>query len=138
MGDDVRGGYLEASNEAQREAADFLTTAARDLARKANGNRSCVTPAPVAYDLLGNLKVSLAMLNEVVSYLPRGLRNSLSDPRLEVYDQDLWSGVTRDPARQVAMAADHLTRLAELLDSAVEHAEAAQVALNRQGYRQRE
>lgn len=108
---------LVAVGEEQREAANQLAVAAEVLAREANGSRLAVMPAPVAYDVLGNLKVSLALLNEVVRYLPHGLRRSLDDARLAVYDQDPWTGQERDPGRQVASAADHLSLLAGLLDA---------------------
>ena len=128
---------LLAAAEGQREAADQLAAAAEALTREANGGRSALMPAPVAYDVLGNLKVSLALLNEVVRYLPRGLWRSLDDSRLEVYDQDLCTGQQRDPGRQLASVADHLSMLAELLDAAADRAEMAQALLSGQGYRVR-
>ena len=128
---------LLAAGESQREAADQLAAAAEALAREANGGRSAPMPAPVAYDVLGNLKVSLALLNEVVRYLPRGLWRSLDDSRLEVYDQDLCTGQQRDPGPQLASVADHLSMLAELLDAAADRAEMAQALLSGQGYRVR-
>lgn len=128
---------LDATGDVQRDAADQLTTAAERLAREANGTRSSVTPAPVAYDLLGNLKVSLSLLTEVVQHLPQGLERSLHDERLDVYDQDPWTGVVRDPVHQVDLASGHLTKAAQRLQAAVTHAEAAQSALGCQGYRLR-
>lgn len=127
--------YLVSVGEDQRVAADLLSGAAEELAREANGTRLAVMPAPVAYDVLGNVKLSLRLLNEVVRHLPHGLRRSLDDPRLEVYDQDSWSAAPRDPVRQVQIASDHLNTLAGLLDAAVGQAEFAQTALNGQGYR---
>ncbi len=137
MSDVATINYLVSVGDDQRAAADGLAIAADRLAREANGTRLAVMPAPVAYDVLGNLKLSLGLLNEVVRHVPHGLQRSLEDPGLSVYDRDLWTGADRDPVRQVQIASDHLATLAGLLDVAVSEAEAAQSALSGQGYRTR-
>lgn len=129
--------HLVSMGERQRAAADRLSTASEELAQEANGTRLAVMPAPVVYDVLGNLKLSLGLLNEVVWHVPHGLQRSLEDPGLSVYDRDLWTGADRDPVRQVQIASHHLNTLAGLLDVAVSEAEAAQSALSGQGYRTR-
>ena len=121
-------------NDEQRQVADELCEAAKALARVANGIRGDVMPAPTAYDLLGNLKVALAYLAEVTRFMPVGVRNSLSDERIRVYDSDFGSGRKRDPAGQVTIAGHHLAELLTHLVAANEAAEAAQVVLNGQGY----
>ncbi len=137
MSDAATFNYLVSVGEDQRAAADRLGTASEELAREANGIRLALMPAPVAYDVLGNVKLSLGSLNEVVRHLPYGLRRSLDDPGLEVDDQDLWTGVSRNPSRQVEIASGHLNALAGLLDAAAAQVEAAQSALNGQGCRAR-
>ncbi len=44
-------------------------------------------PAPIAYDLLGNVKVLLWHLLEVTESLPTGVANSLTENRLTIYDR---------------------------------------------------
>ena len=123
----------QAGND-MREAALDVCRAAENFARSANGNgHERTIPAPVAYDLLGELKVALWNLGEVSDYLPAGVRASLDDPRLTVYDRDL-AGVDRDPADQATLAAGYLSALSLALRQAAEAAEAAQTALNGQGY----
>jgi len=122
-------------NDEQRELADRFCDAAQALARIANGISGRVMPAPTAYDLLGNLKAALGYLAEVAVFVPDGVRNSLTDERIDVYDQDLWTGERRDASRQVTIAEQHLKELLIHLEAAQEAAEAAQVALSSQGYR---
>ena len=126
---------LEHDGDRQRVAANDACAAAQDLARAANGNNGHVIPGPVAYDLLGNIKVLLWHVKEVTEYLPTGLKASLNDPRIEVVDH--WAGTPRDPAGQVAIAAEHLIALTACLADATGYAEAAQTALNSQGYEAR-
>ena len=92
-------------------------------------------PGPTAYDLLGDLGSALGYLAEVVEFLPQGVQNSLTDGRITVYDEVFWSGEKRDPAAQAAIAANHLAELLDHLRAASLAADAAQVALNGQGYR---
>ena len=127
--------YLIDQNEEQREVADRFCDATHALARVANGNAGRVFPGPTAYDLLGDLGSALGYLAEVVEFLPQGVQNSLTDGRITVYDEVFWSGEKRDPAAQAAIAANHLAELLEHLRAAGLAADAAQVALNGQGYR---
>ena len=122
-------------NDRQCEVADRFCEAAHALARVANGTGGRVIPGPTAYDLLGNLKLALACLAEVVDFLPRGVRHSLTDERIRVYDEDFLTGEQRDPAAQASIAATHLADLLNHLTAANRAAEAAQAALNSQGYR---
>ena len=97
-------------------------------------NRGHVIPGATAYDLLGNTKALLWYLGEVIDYLPQGLQASLRDDRIRVYDRDPYTGADRDPATQVALATDHLRQLRQLVGEAAAVAEAAQTALNSQGW----
>ena len=129
---------LTEANDLQREFALKAADAAEDLARVANGHREHVIPAPTAYDLLGELKVLLWHLKEVADYLPTGIQAALGDPRLDVYDRDVATGADRDPVAQATLAAHRLRDLSAALDHAATAAEAAQTALNGQGYNVRE
>lgn len=118
----------------QCEAAVTTSDAAQEFARAANGTSGHVMPAPMVYSLLGDIKLTLWRLREVTSYLPRGVAASLTDPRLAVYDRDLYTGDPRNPEAQAQVAAEHLAAASRALHRAAEHAEAAQVALNSQGF----
>lgn len=124
---------LLAHGERVREAANKACDTADTLARAANGNSGGVIPAPVAYDLLGNVKVLLWKIREVTEFLPTGVFNSLEDERLTIYDRGP-NGQDRDPVKQFAIAADRLEQLTDLLGEAAGAAEGAQVALNGQGW----
>jgi len=83
-------------------------------------------PAPLAYDLLGNLNAVGYGLAQLLGQISDGLRRSLAE--YEVYDHN------RDPADSVATAsalmkeaAFDAARLGDLLN-------AAQIAINLQGY----
>lgn len=116
-----------------REGADQACAAGEGLARIANGSNGHVIPAPVAYDLLGNVKVLLWYLREVAEFLPTGVAHSLTDDRLAVYDRGP-GGDDRDPAGQLALATDALQTLRRSLSDAAAAAEVAQTALNGQGW----
>lgn len=125
---------LQANNDRMRVAGTQACDAARDFARAANGNNGHIIPASTAYDLLGNLKVLLSDLEEITEHMPRGLAASLNDPRIDVYDLDPSTGEGRGPAEQVAVATEQLRALTAALAAASIHAEAAQSAINSQGY----
>lgn len=85
-------------------------------------------PAPVAYDVLGNLSAAASMIEQLAGQLDRGLRASLDAEGIEVYDRE------RDPRESVAAASgwfDQARSLAVDLSSALG---AAQIAINEQGY----
>lgn len=125
---------LVAEGQAIRDCADEAADGAEGLARAANGTSCGSVPAPVGYDLLGNVKVLLWYVREATGYLPRGLERSLGDERIVVYDRDFATGEDRDPVAQVAIANLHLARLNAALREAAAAAEAAQLALAGQGY----
>lgn len=125
---------LIAEGKTIRARADRAADAAEGLARAANGTNCGTVPAPVGYDLLGNVKVLLWYVREATGYLPRGLERSLGDERIVVYDRDLATGEDRDPVAQVASANLHLERLNAALREAAAAAEAAQSAIAGQGY----
>lgn len=111
-----------------REDANAAYDHAKQLARAANTG---MIPAPTAYDILGNIKALLWALGEVTEHLPNGLAQSLEDPRIVVYDRGVEE---RDPATQIQIASDHLTKLTTALSVAAEEADLAQQAISRQGY----
>ncbi len=119
-------------NDRMRDAATQACNASQDFARAANGN---IIPAPTAYDLLGNIKVLLHNVQEITDHTPRGLAASLNDPRIEIYDRNDFTGEQREPAEQVAVVIEQLRALTAALAAAATHAEAAQSAINSQGYK---
>lgn len=122
-----------AANDRMRDAARSASDAAEGLARTANGTGERVIPAATVYDLLGEVKVLLWNLKEVIDYLPNGLQASLADPRFDVYDRT-FTGEPRDHLVQAAIASDQLHDVAAALAQAARAAEAAQTTLNGQGY----
>ena len=126
---------FESQHERMNEAADQAYDATQDFARAANGNNGHIIPAPTAYAILGNTKGMLRHITEVIDHLPSGLEAGLNEPTLDIYDQDPTTAQPRDPAAQVQLAATHLRRLRMLLHEAVNLTEAAQTALNSQGWR---
>lgn len=129
--------HLRDEGERQRTAASKACDAAQDLARCANAANARVVTAPVAYDLLGNIKMVLHHLHEVTDHMPVGLVNSLKDERIHVYDRDMGGNV-REPIHQVEEAVPHLHGLTRHLLEAYQHAEAAQQAVAWQGYTEAE
>ena len=125
---------LRQQTEHMIDTANQAADAVHEFARAANGNAGHVIPAPSAYDVLGNLTSLLGRLDEVAQFLPVGLRNSLTDPRIQVGDRDNTTGEVRDPAVQVDLAAAHLAELHTALEAAYAAAAAAQVAINGQGW----
>lgn len=125
---------LLAQHTSIHDAATTASGATQDLARAANGTNAHIIPAPTAYDILGNIKVLLAHLQEVTSYMPRGLTASLEDPHIVISDRHYMTGDERDPAQQVALATAELTALTAALETAESCAEAAQSALSSQSF----
>jgi hypothetical protein len=117
---------LQATGAAQRRAAHALADAAQELARTANGVQESVMPAPVAYSLLGDIKVTAACLRDVAEFLPRGLAASLGV--LTVYDRG------GDPRHQVDAAAVELCTIVDALAQIVGAADMAQAVIAYQGY----
>lgn len=120
--------------EITSDVARNLREAAEALARDANGTRSHIMPAPTAYELLGHLKLALGHLNEVASFLPLGLRDSLDNPNVTITDRDFLTGEARNPEESVNLANQALISLSAALVAAATSAESAQGALNSQGY----
>lgn len=126
---------LQYENEQQIAAARAAEEAAREFVRAANGNHGHVLPGPALYDVLAAFKLALYDFEQVAEFLPRGLKNSLTDPRITVVESDLFdSGDERDPATQAEIASAHLNHMRSALASAAEHAEKAHAAISRQGY----
>lgn len=86
----------------------------------------CVVPAPLAYDLLGNLNLVGYGLAQLLGQLAAGLDRSLSE--YDVYDRN------RDPADSVALANEAMQAAARHAHEIGALLSAAQVAINLQGY----
>lgn len=84
-------------------------------------------PAPVLYDVLGNLKGVGHLLPQALSQLGAGLQRSLQE--FEVYDQD------GDPVENVEQAVAHLQEAAVAARALGAALEAAQSAVAMQGYK---
>lgn len=84
-------------------------------------------PAPLAYNMLGNLKNVGYALDSVLGKIGYGLEASLE--RYDVYDAE-----GKNPAQSVTTANQHLKRAAELSQQLAQELEAAQTAINTQGY----
>ncbi len=129
---------LERQWARQCAAAVAASDAAQEFARNANGTYGRVMAAPMVYSLLGDIKLTLWRLREVTEYLPQGVAASLTDPNLAVYDRDLYTGADRGADAQAQVAAQHLAAASRALRLAADSTEAAQVALNSQGFTWRE
>ena len=90
-------------------------------------NTATAVPAPLAYEILGNLKGVAYALSEVGNSLGPGLRRSLD--AYDVYDNN------RAPADSVTMAQAALEQAAQHLEKAGALFDEAQVAINLQGYK---
>lgn len=105
--------------------ADDSYESTRAVARAINN--ATAIPAPLAYEILGNLKGVAHALSEVGNSLGPGLRRSLD--AYDVYDNN------RAPADSVAMAQAVLEQAAQHLAQAGELLSEAQSAINLQGYK---
>lgn len=108
-----------------KDYANDVYDATGELGREIPGN----CPAPIAYSILGNLKNSSGhMLEHVLDKLVDGLEQSLID--FDVYD------TKREAAVSVATAKLHLERAAGYSKLIAQNLEAAQTAINSQGWRE--
>lgn len=99
---------LISQHERMKDAACGLDDAATDFARNCNGNNGHIIPAPTQYEILGNLKVAVWGIREVVEFLPAGLANALANPDTVTTDRDVLTGEQRDPAESQRIHADAL------------------------------
>lgn len=114
---DSRDGWADIAHEAVR-AMNHLTSG--------YGREGDSIPAPVVYDVLGNLAGLAHMLPQLCEQLAGGLAASLEE--LNVYDDK------RDPAESVAEARQALLRAASYAGDLAAQLDQAQVAINSQGY----
>ena len=84
-------------------------------------------PAPLLYDVLGNLKGVGHLLPQALTQLGRGLAGSLSA-------YDVYDGAGKDPAASVARARACLAEAGARAADLGRLLEAAQCAINEQGY----
>lgn len=108
-----REGWADLAHEAIR-AMNHLT------------NSPHAIPAPVAYRVLGNLSGIAHMLPQLCEQLTRGLAKSLSE--FDVYD------TKRDATESVSDAVSNLEQAAANARTLADRLDAAQVAINSQGY----
>lgn len=125
---------LLAQHERLTAVANDVASVCEALARNANGHGGHVIPAPSAYELLGNLKVALWSLKEVVEFMPTGLSNSLTVERITVVDRDFATGEVRDPKVSITATSHALGSMRAALAQAAEFAEQAQAPIDSQGY----
>jgi hypothetical protein len=105
--------------------ADEAYEIIKSIARRTYGGS---IPAPVIYALVGNLKSAGGYtLAEALANMARGLQASLTTH--DVYDDD------GDPTANADQAAAELRAAAKLAEQIGRHLDAAQSAINRQGYR---
>ena len=103
------------------EAYEIIKSIAR---RTSSGS----IPAPVIYALVGNLKSAGGYtLAEALQNMAKGLQASLTTH--DVYDDD------GDAAANADQAAAEIKAAAKLAEQIGRHLDAAQTAINRQGYR---
>lgn len=88
-------------------------------------------PAPLVYDVLGNLKGVGHLLPQALGQLSQGLADSLSE--YDVYERD-----GREPAQSVTDARAYLVEAAEKAAELGTLLEAAQSAISGQGYRSKD
>lgn len=116
-------GYDTADAEHVDGWAAVFSTAARAMNHLTAG---ASIPAPTTYKVLGEIRVGAQRLPQLCAQLADGLARSLDD--FEVYDDAREPGVSVDDARaHLLVAAEHLQRAGEAFD-------AAQSAINQQGY----
>lgn len=85
-------------------------------------------PAPLVYDLLGELQAVAGRMPQLLQQCGQGLARSLD--RYEVYEDDGGS-----PLDSIASATDHLGNAAALLEQAGVELDRARNAIRGQGYR---
>jgi hypothetical protein len=100
---------------------------AYDAVRAINHLALGAIPAPVAYDVLGNLKCVGHMLPQAFHQIGHGLIKSLCE--YDVYDD------CSDPAMNVHLACSYLAEASQKAAEMGRLLEAAQSAISRQGYR---
>lgn len=120
---------LDHSDQAIDDYGAAVAAACQDLARVANGCRCAVIPAPTAWVLLSHVRVGLQHLQEVLDYLPDGLKRSLSDPAIVVIDAD-----DREPVESIDLAVAALEPALNQVGDILTRLEAAQAAIGAQSW----
>jgi hypothetical protein len=119
----IHGDYcsMAATADPVQRSAD-----AYDAIRALNHSTRGAMPAPLVYDLLGNLNNAGYGLNQLLRQISDGLSRSLTE--YDVYDHN------RGPAESVAIANQAIRRAAQHAHQMGELLAAAQVAINLQGF----
>jgi hypothetical protein len=102
------------------------TDDAYEAIRALNHGTHRTLPAPLVYDLLGNLNNVGYGLEQLLGQIGTGLTRSLTE--YDVYDRN------RDPAESVALANDAMCTAARLAHNIGALLAAAQTPINLQGY----
>ncbi|WP_104135131.1 hypothetical protein [Cryobacterium sp. Y62] len=116
------------SDDERAPAVQHADDAAESIRSLVDATHAANLPAPLVYDVLGNLKWVGHRLPEALQHLASGLGRSLDQ-----YDVKEDDG--RDPVQSIATATDHLTRAAQLADQLGDELDKAQGAIRGQGYR---
>lgn len=103
-----------------------LADDAYEAIRALNHGTYRTLPAPLVYDLLGNLNNVGYGLEQLLGQISTGLTRSLTD--YDVYDRN------RDPSDSVTLANDAMRTAAQLAHEIGALLAAAQTAINSQGY----
>lgn len=101
---------------------------AREAARAMNHVAPVVMPAPVAYDVLAELKGLGHLLPDALDKISVGLHRSLSE--FEIHEND-----GADPVERNALSRAHLANAAKLAGLMGDELEAAQAAISQQGFK---
>jgi hypothetical protein len=130
-GDRTIGNYDNpATGESEPGWADLAYESIRAMNHITMGTGGEGIPAPVVYGALGNLAGMAHMLPQLMEQLANGLATSLE--HFDVYDNKQEPSLSvQAAAEQLANAGVHAMRMAEALS-------AAQVAINSQGYNDKE
>ena len=116
------------SSDEVAPAVQYADNAAKAIRSLTDATIAAKLPAPLVYDVLGNLKWVGHRLPQALEQLASGLGRSLD--QFDVTEDD-----GGDPVQSIATAADHLTRAAQLADQLGDELDKAQTAINGQGYR---
>lgn len=112
----------------RRVLVEHASTAAEAIRAINHATQTGPIPAPVLYELLGELKLAAQRLPQALTQLADRLDASLR--AYDVYDEP-----GRDPHYSVIEANTHLSDTARYAEKLAERLEAAQTAIHAQGYR---
>lgn len=109
------------------EYAEEVYQATRSMCHEPAG----ALPAPTLYEILGSLYAGAHALPQALDQMAYGLKRSLTEYEVTEYDEG------KNPTESVLKATGHLSRAGELAAELGRELEAAQLAINGQGYSSR-